>query len=328
MHDTGRATPALIVYVSEHCPFSPMAVSRARRVAHDFEALRVVVRDRSLSAAFGHAVKATPATILPDGTRVVGTPSEDRLRVLLHRLIDGGRVPNKVWYLEQNRLFHGVPQGEIEKFAHLFREVDYTPRELIFSQGDLGDAIYLLKTGHVRVYRLLEDGREVTLAILGPGDVFGELALFDEGTRRTMAEAIENAHICAASVEDFTRLMSHRPQLTMMVSREIARRSMQTETRIAGMAYKTARGRVVIALQHFAEEHGEFRDGGIRIGLRLSHQDLANYIGITRETCSIEVAKLQREGIIKVDEEHRFVILDQAKLQLGPLDKVVTTLLS
>ncbi|HEY9179630.1 MAG TPA: Crp/Fnr family transcriptional regulator, partial [Candidatus Baltobacteraceae bacterium] len=221
------------------------------------------------------------------------------------------------------RVFRGVPREEIEKYAHLFHEHDYKPKEIVFSEGDLGDAIYLLKTGHVRLYRVTEDGKEITLAILGPGDVFGELALFQEAHRRTFAEAIDAAHICAASVEDFSRLMGHKPQLTMMVANEIVRRRQEAETRIAGLAYGSVRTRLMHALRHLAREHGEpLENGDVRIPLHLSHQELAHLIGTSRETCTIEIGKLQLAGLLRLDDDKCFIV-NPDRLAPSVLDRVL-----
>ncbi|MGH7728907.1 MAG: Crp/Fnr family transcriptional regulator [Vulcanimicrobiaceae bacterium] len=230
-------------------------------------------------------------------------------------------MANKVWYLERNRLFRGVPLAEIERFAHLFREADYPPRRVVFYEGDLGDAIYLLKTGHVRIYRTTEAGREASLAVLGPGDIFGELALFGEAERLTVAETLDEAHVCAASIDDFSSLMRHRPQLTMMVAREVAHRRTEAETRIAGIAFATVRGRVLEVLRQLAEDLGEpLPGGGIRISVRFSHQAIASFAGATREACSVEIGKLARAGILAVDDSRHFVIPDLARLGPNALD--------
>ncbi len=315
----------MVLYVQDGCPFCPLALERLRRAIQDFTDFELVVRDRRTAARHGDHVPVTPTILLPNGRRITGTPEYDRLAAVLGRIV--GKVisaPNKVWYLEQNRLFRGVPLKEIEKFAHLFHEQDYVPKQIVFSQGDLGDAIYLLKTGHVRLYRLTEDGKEVTLAILGPGDVFGELALFEGTQRATFAESLDNTHICATSVADFKRLMGHRPQLGMMIAREIARRRDEAETRIAGMAYGTIAGRIKFALSHLASEHGtRLPDGSVRIDLRLSHQELANIVGTARETCTVELGKLQRQGLIRADEQHRFILADPERLEPGPVDRLI-----
>lgn len=315
----------LVLYVRPGCPFSPTALGRISSVLRDFKEFALQTKNLSEAKPAGHQVITTPTLLLPNNTRITGTPEEGRLRSVLHQLLGRkARMPNKVWYLERNRLFAGVPLQEIEKFAHLFHEYDYSAKDLVFAEGDLGDAIYLLKTGHVRLYRLTEDGKEITLAILGPGDVFGELALFEQSRRTTFAETLDASHICAASVEDFTRLMAHRPQMTMMVARQIARRRDQAETRLAGLAYGTVRGRLTAALRQLAEEHGELlEDGSTRVNLRLSHQELAHIVGTSRESCTIELGKLTRQGLLRIDEDHRIVIHDLERLQPGAFDRFV-----
>ena len=313
-----------MLYVSTTCAFSPVAAERVERIIAEYPALTLSVREKARAAVDGVALVATPTLLIPDGRRITGTPSEERLHRVFSELL-GKRFPmaNKVWYIERNRLFHGVPRDEIERFAHLFHERDYGAKEIVFSEGDLGDAIYLLKSGHVRLFRSTEDGKELTLAILGPGDVFGELALFDESRRQTFAEALDATHICAASVDDFTRLMGHRPALTMMVAGEMARRRREIETRIAGLAYGSVRARLQHALRHLAREHGEaLENGEVRIAVRLSHQELAQLIGTSRETCTLELGKLQLAGHLRVDDDRNFVVRPE-RLEPGVLERVL-----
>lgn len=312
------------LYVRAGCPFSPRAIERLQCLAGEDSRIRLEIRDADADGQRASAF-VTPTLVMPGGRRVTGTPTLERLREITAHLF-GASAPmaNKVWYLERNRLFRGLPLAEIEKMAHLFHEADYPPRRVIFQAGDLGNTIYLLKTGHVRMYRVTEEGHEATLAVLGPGDVFGELALFDETERSTVAETLDAAHICAASVEDFTELMKHKPQLTFMVAREIARRRTTTETRIAGTAYASVRGRVLAVLRHLAEEHGERRpDGSIRLTVRFSHQQIASFAGASREACSVEISKLQRAGIVRTDGEHRFEFPNLDALQPGAIDRML-----
>lgn len=319
----------LILYVRADCLFSQIAVDRVRDAMRSFTELRLSIKEQSEAAANGVRVPVTPTLLLPDGHRLTGTPSVERLRGVFSRVLGKeAPVPNKVWYLERSRLFQGIPREEIEQYAHLFHEYDYKPKEVVFSEGDLGDAIYLLKTGHVRLSRVTEDGKEITLAILGPGDVFGELALFKEPHRQTFAEAVDEAHICAASVEDFSRLMSHKPQLTMMVATEMARRREEMETRIAGLAYGSVRFRLMHALRHLAREQGQpLPTDEVRIPVRLSHQELAQLIGTSRETCTVEIGKLQLSGALRIDHE-RYFIVKLERLEPGVLDRVLTSVFS
>jgi CRP-like cAMP-binding protein len=323
-----EARAHVVLYGRPDCQFSQLARCRLEQLADEYPDVAICVRDQFDASADGIGIVATPTLLFSDGRRMTGTPSVGRLRRVFAELLGKELpVPNKVWYLQHNRLFQGVPAKEVEKYAHLFHEQDFKPKQIVFAEGDLGDAVYLLKTGHVRLYRLTEDGKELTLAILGPGDVFGELALFKEARRQTFAESLDDTHICAASVEDFNRLMSHKPQLTMMVASEIAKRRSEMETRIAGLAYGSVRAKLVHALRHLARAHGEARpDGKVKIGIQLSHQELAQLIGTTRETCTIELGKLQKAGIVCVDDDRSFVV-DPSRLEPGLLDRVVQTVL-
>ncbi len=323
-----RDTLVVTLYGCRECDFTQVVRRRAREILDNVEGIDLRVRERSQADADGVRIAVTPTLLLPDGRRLTGTPSAERLRGVFAELLGKqAPVPNKVWYLQHNRLFHGVPPGEVEKYAHLFREQDFPSKEIVFSEGDLGDAIYLLKTGHVRLYRLTEDGKELTLAILGPGDIFGELALFKEAHRQTFAETLEASHICAASIDDFTRLMGHKPQLTMMIAGEIARRRSEMETRVAGLAYGSVKAKLLVVLRHLAREHGEpLPDGKIRIAIRLSHQEIAQLIGVTRESCTIELGKLQKTGSVAFDDE-RYLVVDPDGLEPGILDRVLQKVL-
>ncbi len=312
----------LLLYVRRDCPFSRIALERVARLTEEDTRIRVAVLDADRDAT---EPLVTPVLVLSNGARITGTPHPDRLRqVIGHYYGAPSEMSNKVWFLQRNRIFQGIPKEEIEKFAHLFREADYSAGHVVFHEGDLGDAIYLLKTGHVRLYRVTEDGREATLAVLGPGDVFGELALFEETQRATVAETLDDAHICAASVSDFTKLMGHKPQLTMMVAREVARRRQASETRLAGTAFATVRGRVIMVLRTLAEEHGEgLPDGSTRILIRFSHQQIASFAGASRESCTVELGRLQRAGIIRLDETHHFIVPDVSRLKFGTIDTLL-----
>src|SRR5487761_1900614 len=233
------------LYVRNDCAFSQLARQRVIEVARSFRTIRVLVRDQSEAASLGIRIPVTPTLVLADGARLTGTPSATELRrVFSDALGNTPPVPNKVWYLERNKVFAGVPREEIEKFAHLFYEHDYKAKEIVFSEGDLGDGIYLLKSGHVRLYRATEEGKEM------------------------------------------------------------ARRRQEVETRIAGLAYGSVRIRLMHALRHLAREHGEHLENTeIRIPLRLSHQEIAQLIGTSRETCTVEIGKLQLAGIVRIDDE-------------------------
>jgi len=172
------------------------------------------------------------------------------------------------------------------------------------------------------LFRVSEEGREVTLAFLGPGDVFGELALFDEKERLTNACAMTAAHVCAAPVSQFMTLMRGNYLLTYRVGREIARRRNEAETRIAGTTFASARARVATVLLTLAEQHGmRLPDGAICICVRVSHLQLASFAGTARETTSLELSRMQREGLIRTEDDGSLSILEVERLKPSVLDR-------
>jgi CRP-like cAMP-binding protein len=208
------------------------------------------------------------------------------------------------------------------RHERLFTHTKYPPKSRIFAPGDVGDRIYLIKSGHVRLFSLHEDGKEVTLAILGPDDVFGELALFGEKRRLRFAETMDEAVVCSAPTPEFLEIMADVPELTRRIAAIITRRVVCAEMQVENLAYTGVRGRIIGVLLQLAQSVGEHVEGGTKINLRLSRQDLASYAGTTRETCSIELQRLTREGVIGFTGDGYIVVKNLSKLRPGLADRL------
>jgi CRP/FNR family transcriptional regulator len=208
---------------------------------------------------------------------------------------------NKVWYLQQNRLFSNAVDGSLEANAHLFRIVTYPRKTALFDQGDPTRLIYFLKRGNVRLARLTEDGREVTVAILGPGDLFGEETLFENGPRTTLAIALDDVLVCMVRAEDLFAMISSDPSLALNVAKILSERVGELHATMEDLAYAKVGERLMHLLRRLAGEHGARESRGTRITIRLTHADLASLVGSTRETVSAELALLARTGRILAD---------------------------
>jgi len=208
---------------------------------------------------------------------------------------------NKVWYLQQNRLFSNAVDGSLEANAHLFRIVSYPRKTAIFDQGDPTRLIYFLKRGTVRLARLTEDGREVTVAILGPGDLFGEETLFESGPRSTVAIALDDVLVCMVRADDLFAMISADPVLAMGVARILSERVGEMETTLEDLAYAKVGERLMHLFRRLAGDHGEPESRGTRLTIRLTHADIASLVGSTRETVSAEIALLARSGRLITD---------------------------
>ncbi len=211
---------------------------------------------------------------------------------------------NKVWYLQHNNLFLDTDFELIENSQHLFKMTLFPKRGMVFDQGDSTRLVYLVKRGKVRLARLTADGKEVTIAVLGAGDVFGEEAMFAQGTRTTVAVCMEETLVCTSKADDLFALLTREPTLALNVAKVVSDRLGDASATMEDLAYASVSDRIMHALVRLAAEHGVETSAGIVLDVRLTHNDIASLVGSTRETVSLEMANLTRLGRIKNDERH------------------------
>jgi len=219
--------------------------------------------------------------------------------------------PSKVWYLQRNRFFTDSVDGEIEANAHIFTIVAYPRRTLVFDQGDPTKLVYFIKRGTVRIARLTEDGKEVTVAVLGPGDMFGVESLFVPGQRTTVAVAIDDVLLCTAKADDLFGMLRSDPQLGINVAKILSNRLGDAASAMQDLAYARVPERLIGLFRRLAAEHGTPVADGMRIGVRLTHADIASLIGSTRETVSLELSHLVKNGHVRMDGRN-VVVLGEA----------------
>lgn len=205
---------------------------------------------------------------------------------------------SKLWYLKNINLFHGMSEEQMRMVEQrtVMREV--RRREVLYLPGDAGDRIYLLKRGVVKISALQEDGREVLLALLRKGEVFGEEAVLDDSPRDHVAEAYEDALVCIITRQDFMDMLRSHPELVFKVTKLIGIRLKTFRTRVEHLLFKGASQRLASTLLELAHEHGISDAQGVLVPLRLSQQDLANLIGVTRESVNLALSDFRRRGLV------------------------------
>jgi CRP/FNR family cyclic AMP-dependent transcriptional regulator len=216
-------------------------------------------------------------------------------------------VENKVWYLRQNRLFAKTAVESIGNVEHIFTMSLLPKRTLIFDQGDPSQVVYLIKRGRVRISRVTADGKEVTVAMLAPGDIFGEDSLFGRATRTTVAACMEETLICKARADDLFGLLSGNPTLALNVAQILSDRLGDASATIEDLAVAKVSERLMHLFERLSAEHGRPAEGGTLLDVRLTHHDLASVIGSTRETVTVEIAALVRAG--KIRHDGRYITL-------------------
>ena len=165
--------------------------------------------------------------------------------------------------------------------------------------GTLANQLFLLKSGIVKLAVVSPEGREIILGFLHPGDVFGELAVVDDRPRDHNAEAHEDAAVIAISREALQPLIAESPRLATEVLKLLGARQRAYRARVEKLLYKSAHARVAYTLLDLAGQHGVQDAEGVIIPLRLSQRDIANLVGLTRETVNFILKDLRQRNLIE-----------------------------
>jgi CRP-like cAMP-binding protein len=208
---------------------------------------------------------------------------------------------SKLWYVSTNKIFFDLPKADQDMMAEMMDMYNIKKKGFVYYEGDTSDTLYILKEGRIKITRLAEDGREMTMDIIEPGDIFGEMTLAGEIERETNAEALEDSFICTIKREEFESFLKMRPDLTLTITKWIGTRLRKIENRLEGVIFQDVRARLASLLKDLAEKYGKDVDEGRKITIKLSHQELANLIGATRETVTLELNNMKKRGDVLLD---------------------------
>ena len=229
------------------------------------------------------------------------------------RICDVSVMTGSLWFLKRCGLFESLAPAEAERLNRAARMRAFRRNELIYAPSEPGQTVLVVAEGRVKIKDVTPDGKETILAFLDEGEIFGELALVDGRARQEYAEAVVDTRLLALPRDELLWLMDARPDVAFSVTRLIGLRRRRVENRLRNLLFLPSRDRMVHMLLELQETHGERLGERCRIRLPLSHQDLAGLIGVTRETVTLVLGRLQAAGLIKA-ERRRITILDPARL--------------
>lgn len=204
----------------------------------------------------------------------------------------------KYWYIKRVNLFAGLSHQELEQIAAMSRMVNKPKGEFIYLPGDPATSVYVLKEGRVKISLLSESGKEIGIDIIEPGEVFGELALVDDSPRKSLAQALEDVLLCIFDKRDFEMMLQSRPQLAVRVAKFIGWRRRRLEKKLVDLLYKDVTTRIAELLLEFAREQG--RADRSEVLIPLTHQDIADLVGASRQTTTSVLNDLERLGVIEL----------------------------
>jgi CRP/FNR family transcriptional regulator, cyclic AMP receptor protein len=224
--------------------------------------------------------------------------SEDRAELL-------GRVP----------VFAELGADDLARVAQVAVRRAFEPQQVIFREGDDSDTCYIVRSGHARATRQHADGRTITLANFGPGDIFGELAMFDDERRSATVQAIDDLETVAIPGSAMRGLLGRHPEIAVKLVTALGRRLRAANERLSRQSFQTVQSRVAAVLDQLVEQARAEGEAGQRDVLVTATQaELAQLAGSSRESASRFLAVLERAGVIS-QGRGRLTVHDPAALR-------------
>ena len=211
--------------------------------------------------------------------------------------------------LQDISIFSSLKQEEVRKIADFCMPRTYPKNSMIILEEEFGDTVFAICEGTVKITRVNDEGKEVILALLGPGEIFGEMAIIDGESRSANALAQENCILLAFPQNEFLKILKTYFEVSFSLMGELARRLRKSDQQIEALSLSDAENRIGVSMLNLAEDMGIIRKGKVTIEKLPFQQDIANMAGTSRETVS-RVLKMFEEKNLIIKTGHRLVIPD------------------
>jgi CRP-like cAMP-binding protein len=218
---------------------------------------------------------------------------------------------NKLWYLSQISLLEALTMEELQEIESMTPMTTLRRGEMIQTPDSFREGLYFLKQGKLKLYKISPDGKQFIVSVLGSGNVFGEIDSFSLGTKDTFIETMDETLLCSLGKEQFEKFLVDRPELTVKIMKELSRLLKERDAMLEQLALNNVHDRILHLLKTLAEKFGVKEDVFQKIDMPLSHQEIANMIGSTRETVTSILNELSLKGIIKTGRMSVHVNLDR-----------------
>jgi CRP/FNR family cyclic AMP-dependent transcriptional regulator len=216
--------------------------------------------------------------------------------------------------LRKAPLFTNLDDEVFSALTSELTEVELSRGASAFHEGDQGDQLYVIMSGKIKLGRTAPDGRENLLAILGPGEVFGEMALFNPAPRTASATAVSVTRLAGLRHDNLRKVIQSTPEVSMQLLRALAQRLTKTNESLADLVFSDVPGRVAKALLDLADRFGRPAADGLLVAHDLTQEELAQLVGASRETVNKALAEFVQRGWIRL-ENRAVVVLDLQRLR-------------
>ena len=215
--------------------------------------------------------------------------------------------------LANTPLFAALDNDAAAALRSCMNETKVARGRTLFNEGDPGDKLYVVTEGKIKLGRTAADGRENLLAVLGPGEMFGELSLFDPGPRTATATAVTDTTVLGLGHGDLQPWLTGRPEVASHLLGALAQRLRRTNEAMADLVFSDVPGRVAKALLDLARRFGVQAEDGLHVTHDLTQEELAQLVGASRETVNKALADFASRGFLRL-EARAVVILDIERL--------------
>jgi CRP/FNR family cyclic AMP-dependent transcriptional regulator len=207
-------------------------------------------------------------------------------------------VEESVTLLGQVPVFETLAPEDLQHVAEVAVPRSFAPHQVIFREGDSSDTCYVVRSGHARAMREHVDGRTLALAHFGPGDIFGELAMFDDESRSATVETLDAVDAIALAGSDMRRLLRQHPDIAVKLVISLGRRLRDANERLARQSFQTVQSRVAVVLDGLVKQAQSEGATASDVLVTITQADIAQLAGSSRESASRFLAVLERAGVI------------------------------
>lgn len=203
--------------------------------------------------------------------------------------------------IAQSYLFAQVPEWQLKGLAQYAKSKTYKKREVVFRRGDLGTQMYIIVRGAVSLTTDSEEGKELTFGLLGPGDIFGEIAMLDGGERTATVKAIEPTELLVIEKRDFVPFLEKNPKVAILLLSTLASRVRTADELCEDNFFRNLPSRLAKRFLGLADSYGNETDHGVTIGMKLSQGDIGKLAGASRESINKQLKAWEEDGLISVE---------------------------
>lgn len=207
-------------------------------------------------------------------------------------------------------IFSSLTEAQLSMVTNLITRKVFKKGEVIFNEGEVSDKLFIINHGSIKSFTYTKDGKEQILYVLKEGDFFGDLSLLKRSKYSHSASALQDTYMCMLHKNDFDKILKENTEISINILEYMHDRILNLENLVQTITTKDMDSRLATLLLNFSEKFGVKTEKGMEISFPLSREDMANYIGVTRETISRKLSSFEQEDVIELVGNKKIIIKD------------------